>query len=471
MHVRGRRAGAPHPLDGGPVGRDEDRTLQRNIRTRPGRLVVLGFAGAITVGTLLLALPVASAGRTATPLEALFTATSAVCVTGLVVVDTATHWSAFGQGVILALVQVGGFGIMTMASLLGLLIYRRLGLQTRLLAAVATRSGGLGDVRGLLLAVARLTLVVEGITAALLTARFVVGYDEPFLRATWLGVFHAVSAFNNAGFALYSDNLMPFVSDAWICLPVVAAVVLGGIGFPVLFELRRHRRWRLWSLHTRLTLLMTTVLLVGGTGFMLLAEWRNPETMGELSPAARFLAAFVHGVMPRTAGFNTLDVSQMSTGTWLGTDVLMFIGGGSASTAGGIKVTTFALLLCVIWSELRGDPDVNVFDRRVPTAVQRQALAVALLSVAAVVAGTLVITMTSNLPEDRVLFEVVSAFSTVGLSTGITPELAPGHQGVVVALMFVGRLGPVALGTALALRDRQRSSADRGQPRNCATAW
>ncbi len=422
--------------------------------------MVGGFAAAIAVGTLLLLLPMSTTGRLATPLEALFTATSAVCVTGLAVVDTGSFWTPFGQVVILALIQLGGFGVMTAASLLGLLVSRRLDLRTRLVAAASTRSVGLGDVRSVLIGVLRVTVAVEGAVALLVAARLVVGYGTAPGEALWHGLFHAVSAFNNAGFALYADSLVGFVGDPWICVPLCLAVVLGGIGFPVLFELYRARRRRTgpsrWSLHTKLTLLTSGVLLAGGTLFFLVAEWANPRTLGALGVGDRVLAAFTQSVMARTAGYNSLDTSAMNSGTWLGTDVLMFIGGGSASTAGGIKVVTFAVLAFVIWSELRGDPDVTAFDRRVAAATQRQAVSVALLGVAAVLLSTLVITATSPFGLDRILFEVTSAFSTTGLSAGITADLAAPHQLILVGLMFLGRLGPITLGSALALRSRPR---------------
>jgi trk system potassium uptake protein TrkH len=432
----------------------------RSEGARPGRLVVGGFAAAIAVGTLLLLLPVSTTGRLATPLEALFTATSAVCVTGLAVVDTGSFWTPFGQVVILVLIQLGGFGVMTAASLLGLLVSRRLDLRTRLVAAASTRSVGLGDVRSVLIGVLRVTVAVEGVVALLVAARLVVGYGATPGEALWHGVFHAVSAFNNAGFALYPDSLVGFVGDPWTCVPLCLAVILGGIGFPVLFELYRARRRRTgasrWSLHTKLTLVTSGVLLAGGTLFFLVAEWANPRTLGALGVGDRVLAALTQSVMARTAGYNSLDTSAMNSGTWLGTDILMFVGGGSASTAGGIKVVTFAVLAFVIWSELRGDPDVTAFDRRVAAATQRQAVSVALLGVAAVLLSTLIITATSPLGLDRVLFEVTSAFSTTGLSTGITADLSAPHQLILVGLMFLGRLGPITLGSALALRSRPR---------------
>ncbi len=430
----------------------------RPFLRHPAQVIVLAFATAVLVGTVLLALPVSRGGPGGAPLHtALFTATSAVCVTGLVTVDTPTYWSGFGQTVVLLLIQVGGFGIMTLASLVGLLLSRRMGLRTRLTAAAETKSLGLGDVRAVVVGVATVTVVVESVTAVLLTARFLVGYDESWPRALELGVFHAVSAFNNAGFALYSDSLVRFVADPWVCLPIAVAVIVGGLGFPVLFELRRQLRSpRRWSLHTRLTVGTTGALLVLGTAFVTVAEWSNPGTLGALDTPGRLLAGFFQAVMPRTAGFNSVDYGQMGDGTLLGTDALMFIGGGSAGTAGGIKVTTFIILFFVIYAEVRGEQHVNAADRRIGGRVQRQALTVALLSVGLVVTATLVLLETTELPTRDVLFESVSAFATVGLSTGITADLPSGGQMVLVALMFVGRLGPITLVSALALRERQR---------------
>jgi trk system potassium uptake protein len=349
------------------VGTPDRRTRRRPLLHHPYQVVVVAFAAAIVVGTLLLMLPVSRAGDGAAPfLTALFTATSAVCVTGLVVVDTGSYWSSAGEAVILLLIQVGGFGIMTMASLLGLLVSRRLGLRTRLNAAAETKSLGIGDVRAVLVGVLTLTLLFEALVAVALTLRLMVGYDEPLGRAVYHGVFHAVSSFNNAGFALYADNLMGFVADPWVCLPIAGAVIVGGLGFPVLFELRREPwSWRRWSLHTKITVAATGLLLLAGAAFVTASEWSNPATLGAQDPADRLLAGFFHGTMPRTAGFNSLDVAQMHDGTLLGTMILMFIGGGSAGTAGGIKVTTFVILFFVIYAEVRGEEHVNAFDRRI----------------------------------------------------------------------------------------------------------
>jgi trk system potassium uptake protein TrkH len=424
----------------------------------PARLVVLGFAAAVVAGSALLLLPFATAEGGAAPVvTAVFTATSAVCVTGLVIEDTGTYWSGFGEAVILGLIQIGGFGIMTLASLLGLLVARRLRMRLQLGTQAETKALGVGDVRRIVLGVVRVSLIVEVLVAAALTWRFADGYGETWGRATYLGVFHAVSAFNNAGFGLYADSLVRFATDPLICLPISAAVIIGGLGFPVLFELRRELRTpRRWSLHTKITVGMTVALLAGGWIAISAAEWSNPATLGSMGIGGKLLAGFTTAVMPRTAGFNTLDVSAFHDVTLVVHDVLMFIGGGSAGTAGGIKVTTFALLGFVILAEIRGEPSVHALGRRLPAGVQRQALTIALLSVAAVAASTVALLALTPFRLDQVLFEVTSAFATVGLSTGITAQVGTAGHVILILLMFVGRLGPITAAAALALRERTR---------------
>ncbi len=429
------------------------RTLQH-----PARLVPLTFLLAIALGTGLLMLPAARAGEGAAPfLTALFTATSAVCVTGLTVVDTPTYWSGPGQGVILTLFQVGGLGIMSGATLLGLLVARRLRLSTRLVAQAETRSLGLGDVVGVLRLVLLVTVGVELATAAVLALRLRHAYGEPWAEAVWNGLFLAVAAFTNSGFSPYSASLAGFAADPVVLGPVTAAVVLGGIGFPVLHDIRRNpRRAAKWSLHTKLILFGTGLLFVGGTGAVLAYEWGNPSTLGPLGPPGKLLGAVFHSAMTRSGGFNAVDLGQLRPETLAVSYVLMMVGGGSAGTAGGIKVTTFLVLGFVVWAEIRGEPDVTAFGRRISREVQRQALTIALLAVAVVGTGTLVLLSVSDLPLEDALFETVSAFATVGLSTGVTPGLPPAGQALLVALMFFGRVGTVTVATGLALRSRQR---------------
>ena len=423
----------------------------------PVRLVPLAFLGAIAVGTGLLCLPAAHAPGRVDVLAAAFTTVSAVCVTGLTTVDTATYWTPLGQVIIMLLIQIGGLGIMTLATLLSLAMRGRLGLRQLDLVRAETSAVSGGDVRDILRRIIAAVAVAELLFAAVLTARFRATYDDNLGAAAWHGLFHSISAFNNAGFALYSDNLVGFVGDAWICWPISLAIIAGGIGYPVFLELLHAWRWpRLWSVHTRVTVGGTAALLVGGTVAYLGFEWTNPGTFGPLSVWEKLVAATTASTVARTAGFNSVDYGQMTSAMIVITIVLMFIGGGSAGTAGGIKVTTFVLLGFVILAEVRGDRDVLVGRRRVDTSTQRQALAVALLAVGAVMAGTVVLVAVTGLPLDKVAFEAVSAFGTVGLSTGITPHLEPAAQLVLMLLMFIGRVGTITVASALALRHRER---------------
>nr|WP_229022866.1 potassium transporter TrkG [Actinomarinicola tropica] len=424
----------------------------------PAQVVVAAFGVTILAGASLLMLPIATAGPGSTrPITALFTATSAVCVTGLVTVDTPTYWSGFGQGVIMLLIQLGGFGIMTLASLAAIFVSHKLGLRSRLLARAETGTLDLGDVRSILFGIIRFTLLFEGAAALLLTLRFWISYDEGLLRAVWLGVFHAISAFNNAGFALFSDNLMGFAGDELLLLVIGAAVVSGGLGFPVWLDLRNERtRFTRWSLHTKLVVTMTAALLLVGMVTLTAFEWDNPETLGDRSAVDTVANGTFASLTPRTAGFNTFDYGEANDETILVTTLLMFIGAGPASTGGGVKVTTAAVLALMVWAELRGDPDVNRFSRRIPATAQRQALSVVLIGLTALFAGNLLLTATSPFSIGETLFEATSAFGTVGLSTGITGLLADPPQAVLVVLMFLGRVGPLTLGTALVLRERDK---------------
>ncbi|MEP7160407.1 MAG: potassium transporter TrkG [Dermatophilaceae bacterium] len=421
------------------------------------RMVPLAFLGVIAVGTCLLVVPWMHASGEPDLMAAAFTAVSAVCVTGLATVDTTTFWTPLGQVVILALIQVGGFGIMTFATLLSLLIRGRLEVSGQLRARAETHAFDKGRVTHLIGRIAVRVLIIESVIAAVLTLRFAIAYHEPLGTAVWHGVFHAVSAFNNAGFALFSGNLVPFVGDPWIVVPICVAIVAGGLGFPVYFELAQHwRRPRRWSAHTHLTVVGTSMLLAGGLLSYLLFEWSNPKTMGGMSVWDKVLAAGTASVVARTAGFNTIDYGAITGATLVITLLLMFIGGGSGGTAGGVKVTTFFLLWKVIVSEARGETDVVVGRRRISSATVRQALSVALLGVGTVTIGTIGLVVMTGLPLDAVTFEAISAFGTVGLSTGITAHLSVPAQLLVMTIMFVGRVGTVTVASSLALHGRGR---------------
>jgi Trk-type K+ transport system membrane component len=377
------------------------------------------------------------------------------------VVDTGSYLSPFGQVVILLLVQLGGLGFMTMTSLIVLALSRRLGLRRTLAAQTERRSLSLGDVRSVLRGIVVVTLTIEAGVGLVLALRLTTAYDYPVGKALWHGLFHAVSAFNNAGFGLHRDSLVPFADDPLVLVPVIVAIVIGGLGFPVMVDLFRRlrtpaplRRHGHLTLHSRLTLATSAVLFGAGLVAVLLFEWRNPSTLGSMPWHEKGLAGLFTSVTPRTAGFDVIDTGGMTDEGLLATIVLMFIGAGSAGTSGGIKVSTFAVIGLVIIAELRGHADVDAFRRRIPQAVQRQATTVAALSIGVVVVTAMVLLVTTEFPLSQSVFEATSAFGTVGLSTGITSALPTTAQLAVTATMLVGRVGPATLGAALIVRHR-----------------
>ena len=424
----------------------------------PALVLILGFLGLIAVGTSLLALPLSSAdGRSAPLLVALFTATSAVCVTGLVVVDTANFWSPFGHAVIVALIQVGGFGFMTGSTLLlFLLVGRRTGLRDRMMVQETTGVPELGKVTSLVRRIALFTVIVEASGAILLAVAFAARGREP-LSAAWMGLFHSVSAFNNAGFDLMGNytSLGAFADDPWVLVPLGVLIILGGLGFAIVGDAVAKRRWSRFALETKIVLLTTLVLLVGGAMAIAAFEWDNAATLGAMPPLQRPLNALFESVTLRTAGFSAIDTGALTEASLFVVIALMFIGGASGSTAGGIKVNTFSILLVAIVSTARGRPSAEAFGRRIPHILIYRALSVALLSIAVLFLIALGLEIASaGASFVDVLFEAVSAVGTVGASTGITPTLPDASRLLLIAAMFVGRLGPLTLVLALTARAR-----------------
>lgn len=421
----------------------------------PARLTAIGFLFLILSGTGLLMLPISAVGAEWTPfLPAFFTATSAVSLTGLIVEDTGTYWTTFGQVVILLLIQLGGLGIMSLASLSGMVITRKVSLRARRTGAAEGRPMTGKGVRRTLMFTLLFTFLAEALVTVVLTVRFAVGYDHPLGRAVWEGVFHAISAFNNAGFSTESDNLVPFSADPWVLLPVAAALIGGGLGYPVWSEVAsrvRHRtlKTRRMSLTARLTFKATVGLLLAGAVFFAITEWNG--LLGDMPVWQKLLNAFFSGASPRTAGFNTVDYGDAHPITLMGTGVLMFIGGGSAGTAGGIKVTTAAVILAAVVSEFSGRAETSVGKRTLPESVGRQALALAVAGAAVATFGVAALRMLDpQFSADQVVFEVLSAFGTAGLSTGITALLSGPSQCILCLIMYLGRIGPVTLVAALA---------------------
>ena len=436
----------------------------------PARFAILIFTSLILVTTVLLSLPIASRDRTVTPLaDALFTAVSTICVTGLTTVDMARHWSTFGNVVILVGMQVGGIGVLTLASIMGLVVSRRLGLRQRLIAASDTNPSRihvgpvsesqavrLGEIGGLLVTVAVSLLVIELAISLLIIPRLVVEGTDLW-SATWQGFYYSASAFTNTGFVPTPEGLEPFETDPWMLGALSIAVFLGSVGFPVIYAMTRKLRsgGRL-SVHVRLTLITTLILLVLGAIAISVLEWSNPATLGGQDPVARPMTGTFLSVMSRSGGFSTVDINEMNGATLLVLDMLMFVGGGSASTAGGIKVTTLAILFIAAFAEARGDADMQVLDRRIPSDVLRLSVSIVLWGATIVAVASIAILRLTDQPLDIVLFDVISAFATCGLSTGLPETLPDLGKYILSATMWAGRVGTVTLAAALAASQRRQ---------------
>lgn len=431
--------------------------VDRSARQSPARMALGVFAVVIGFFTVLLAAPWATAtGRPAPLIDAFFTAASAATVTGLVVVPTGEYWSTWGLVAILVAIKIGGLGVMTLASLLGAAVSRRFGLTQKLLIGSETRATRLGEVGSLVRTVIITSTALEVVGAVILLPSLYL-HEHDWGSAAWHAVFFSISAFNNAGFVPTKEGLTPFVSDWWVLLPIIIGVFIGSLGFPVVLDVLRHPRvWRRWMLHTKLTITTSIALAVGGSVLVAAFEWTNPATFEPLDPAGTTLASLFAGVMPRSGGFATVATGDMHEGTWLLLDALMFVGGGSASTAGGIKVTTLAVMLLAILAEGRGDRDVEAFGRRIPPETLKVAIAVSVISATIVLVSSLLLLAMTGLSLDVVLLEVISAFATCGLTTGVTPGLPDRAKLVLAVLMFIGRTGTMTLAAALALRNRRR---------------
>lgn len=437
----------------------------------PSRFAILVFTLLILIFTLLFSLPVASVKQTVTPLaDALFTAVSVICVTGLSTVDMATHWSVFGHVLVYLGVQIGAVGVLTMASILGLVISRRLGLRAKLMAASDSnplrihagpvaegQAVRLGEVGKLLTTVALSMVVIEGLVALLLLPRMLIA-GMSFGSALWESLYYAAMAFTNTGFAPNAEGLTPFREDFWFLGALMIGVFLGAIGFPVILAIASNlrKKRRRWSIHVKLTLLTSVILLVAGALLYIVLEFDNPKTFGNLDAGHTVFQSFFLSTMARSGGFSTIEISDLHGSSLLVTDMLMFIGGGSASTAGGIKVTTLAVLFLAAFAEARGVETMDAFRRRIPIDVLRLSVAVALWGATIVAVSTIVLTQMTKAPLDHVLFDVISAFATCGLSTGLTASLPDPGVYVMAATMFCGRVGTVTLAAALAQSQRKQ---------------
>jgi trk system potassium uptake protein TrkH len=430
-------------------------------------VLIWGFAVIIGIGAVLLMLPISSQTHTWTKFpDALFMATSATCVTGLSVVECGEHFSPFGQLVLLLLMQVGGFGFMASATLLLLAFGRSVGLREKLLIGESLGVERLGGLVSLLLGIAFFSLICEGFGAVILYVRFSQNFDSAG-TALWQSIFHAVSAFNNCGLDILGNHnsMMGYQNDPLVVLTIAALIILGGLSFLVVWDVFKKRSFRRLSLDSKMVIAVTVVLLIAGTVVLLAMEYNNEDTLGPMSFPQKLLSAFFQSVTPRTAGFNVIMIGRMTAYSLFFTIMLMFVGGASGSTAGGVKVNTFGVLVATVWSSLKGREHAEAFGRELRPQQIHRALAVAMLALGLVGIVTLALTVTEAHTTKAdgevfqfmdVLFETVSAFGTVGLSTGITPMLTLAGKLIIVFTMFAGRLGPLTL--ALSLVQGQRST-------------
>jgi trk system potassium uptake protein TrkH len=430
---------------------------RRRRQFSPAQVLVLSFTALIVAGPLLLRLPASAAREPLTVLDAFFTATSAVCVTGLIVVDTPHDLTTFGQLVVLALIQLGGLGYMAITTVVGLALGRQLSLHERLTLQEALNVQTMEGLARFVLTVLKLTLAIELTGAVILTARW--AGEHGIGQAAYYGLFHAISAFNNAGFALFSDSLVRYRGDWIVNLIVTTLVICGGLGFVVLTEIGRVRAYRRFSTHARLVITLTAALVFVTTAAIWFIERNNPRTLQPLGIGEALLASYFQAVTPRTAGFNTLDIGAMQHASLFLLILLMFVGAAPGGTAGGVKISTFSITVAVIWAMVRGAPEPTLLRRRIPQLLVARAFSICLIGFLAlnVVAALLLLTEGRELLP--ILFETTSAFGTVGLSMGEAgaPVSLAGHfsavgKVLVIAMMFMGRIGPLTLAVALARR-------------------
>ncbi len=425
--------------------------IWRRMRLTPPKILSLGFAGLIVIGTLLLWLPAASTEGRLSLVDALFMATSATCVTGLAVVDTGTSLTLFGQIVLLVLFQFGGLGFVTMATLITLILNKRISLKERLLLQESMNQNSMQGIVRLIRRVLLYSLVIQGMGTALFTLRFL--QDMGAAKAFYFGLFHSVSIFNNAGFDLFGDvhgpfsGLVHYVEDPIVNLTSMALIFVGGIGFIVLSDIVDYPRRRRLSLHSKVVLSASLILVVAGAAMLMWLEANN--TMKPLHAGGKIMASFLQSITPRSGGVTTLNVAELRESSQFLLILFMFIGAAPGSTGGGIKITTFALLMAAVYARLRGREDVALFRNRLPKENVYRAITITLLSLLLVVSATMVLCITESADFLSVLFEAVSAFGTSGITLGLTPELSLPGKLLVIVLMFMGRTGPLTLAYAI----------------------
>ena len=429
---------------------------RKSDRFTPAKVLVLGFAALIIIGAFLLILPI-STHKGISFIDALFTTTSAVCVTGLVVVDTGTYFTRFGQTVILLLIQVGGLGFMTAGTIIFIVLGRKITLKERLVIQEALNQFSIAGLVRLIKKIVLFTIILEGIGAFLLSFRFIPMFG--WGKGIYYSIFHAVSAFCNAGFDLMGNfqSMTGFAEDYLVSGAILFLFIIGGLGFTVLVDIYEKRNFKHLSLHSKIVLTASFLLLLVGTFMVFILEYSNPSTLGEQGLIQKIVNSFFTAATPRTAGFNVLPTDSLMGPTLYFFLVLMFIGASPASTGGGVKTTTFSVLIVAVISIIRGQEDISVFRRRVPFYVLNKSLSIIVISSFIIFLISITLTITENTGFLSILFETVSAFGTVGLSKGLTPNLSNVGRLLITIIMFTGRVGPLTLTLALAHRLKKKA--------------
>ncbi|WP_422486987.1 TrkH family potassium uptake protein [Gudongella sp. DL1XJH-153] len=421
----------------------------------PPRVLAMGFLGLILIGTLLLNLPIASAdGESIGMLDALFTSASAVCVTGLIVVNTAEYWSMFGKVVILLLIQMGGLGIMTMATMVALIMGKKISLKERLIIKEQMNQKTMSGMVRLTLYVILMTFSIEAVGAILLSFKFVPEYG--IAKGIWFSIFHSVSAFCNAGFDITGNSFMSYADSPLTIFTLSVLIIIGGTGFAVLNDIFRVRKWKRFSLHSKLVITMSVVLLLIGTIFIFILEYSNPLTIGEMPLWEKLSSAFFASVVPRTAGFNSIDTAALRESSVFVTIILMFIGGAPGSTAGGVKTATIGVVLMATISIIRGDKDIEMYEKRLKQETIFKSLAIVTVGMGMIVLISFLLTITESGTFMDLLFEATSAFGTVGLSRGVTPELSKLGKIIIIGTMYAGRVGPLTMAYAIGYNKKHK---------------
>ncbi|MDY0257515.1 TrkH family potassium uptake protein [Gudongella oleilytica] len=431
------------------------RSKLNGLEMNPPRILALGFMTTILLGALLLNLPRASvSGESIGFIDALFTSASAVCVTGLVVVNTADHWTVFGQAVILMLIQIGGLGIMTMATIFALVSGKKISLKERLVIKEQLNQESLSGLVKLVKYVIAMTLFIEFVGAVVLSYVFIPEFG--LKQGIWNSLFHSVSAFCNAGFDITGNSFMDYNDSTIAIVAICFLVVVGGLGFSVIIDILRHRSWKRLSLHTRLVIIISFLLLAIGTLLILVLEWNNPGTLKDMTLGDKVRAALFAAVVPRTAGFNSIDVGAMMQATAFFTIILMFIGGSPGSTAGGIKTATFGVVIMATIAIIKGERDIEIYKKRIPQETVFKSLAIVTVGMGMIIGVSFLLTLTESWGFLDTMFEATSAFATVGLSRGLTPNLSNAGKLIIIGTMYAGRVGPLTMAFAFGYNKKHK---------------